>query len=240
MRQAARVLMPGLAGTDVAVLCGGLGTRLRAAVPRLPKCLAPVRGRPFLHYLIEQVWTAGCSRVVLCTGVGAAAVREFCAGQSWEGQVVFSEEDAPLGTGGALANARYHLTSDPVLVVNGDSLVPNLDFGALQRMEPEAPGLIVVVPCDGRADTGRVSLSPSGEVRGFAEKPAAGPDRWQNAGVYRLRQRWLAMLTNGASSLERDWLPRWAAEGMRAYRHPGRVMDIGTPERWMRAQEPWT
>ena len=60
---------------DAAVLCGGLGTRLRAALPDTPKALAPVGVRPFLELLVSELAAAGAQRIVLCTVVGADAIR---------------------------------------------------------------------------------------------------------------------------------------------------------------------
>ncbi len=58
------------------ILAGGLGTRLRGVVPGIPKVLAPVRGRPFLSYLLDQLQAAGVREVVLCTGHRADQVFE--------------------------------------------------------------------------------------------------------------------------------------------------------------------
>ena len=62
------------------ILAGGLGTRLRAVLPGLPKILAPVRGRPFLSYLLDQLQAAGVREVVLCTGHRADQVFDTFGG----------------------------------------------------------------------------------------------------------------------------------------------------------------
>lgn len=227
-------------GLDAAVLCGGLGTRLRAALPGVPKCLAPVAGQPFLTFVLEQL-AGGCRKIVLCIGAqtGGAAVRGFCASRAWAAEIAFSEEAEPVGTGGALALARPQLTSDPVIVVNGDSIVPGLDFaaalGAYRRSG--AAGAIVTVRRN-RQDTGAVQLAADGRVLVFAEKNAAAEAGYENAGVLVLGQALLATMKPGPSSLERDWMPGWVGRGLYGYVHPGPLYDIGTPERWAQAQGP--
>ncbi len=70
--------MPDLLDVTVAILAGGMGTRLRSAVADRPKVLALVHGRPFLSYLLDQVATAGLRDVVLCTGyLGERVEAEF-------------------------------------------------------------------------------------------------------------------------------------------------------------------
>ncbi|MGN6594086.1 MAG: sugar phosphate nucleotidyltransferase [Terriglobales bacterium] len=224
---------------DAAVLCGGLGTRLRDALPGVPKGLAPVGGRPFLELLVEELAGAGVGRIVLCTGVGADAIREHFASRRWPAEVVFSEEPQPLGTGGALALARTQLGSDLVLVCNGDSTVPGLDwaaFFAAVRASGLAGGL-VVTPADARTDAGVITLAADGRLLSFAEKPEGAAAGYHSAGIYLFSQALVNEMPAGsASSLERDWLPRWCSRGLFGYVHQGALVDIGTPERWARAQ----
>lgn len=115
-----------------AVLCGGLGTRLRSVIGEsLPKCLAPVAGRPFLLYVLDQLISHGVQKVVLCTGHGHTSFYDALGWSKVCWEVVFtyrggldihaSREREPLGTGGALKNALPLFNSDPVLVLNGDT-----------------------------------------------------------------------------------------------------------------------
>src|SRR5690242_14144702 len=89
-------------GVSAAILAGGLGTRLRSVVADRPKVLAPVGGRPFLTYLLGQLARAGVQEVVLLVGYGADQVRSTF-GADYDGlRLLYSEETAPLGTGGAV------------------------------------------------------------------------------------------------------------------------------------------
>jgi MurNAc alpha-1-phosphate uridylyltransferase len=117
----------------VAILAGGLATRLRPITETIPKALVDVAGKPFivrqLNYLREQ----GISHVVLCVGYLGDMVREVvCSGESFGLNVSYSE-DGPklLGTGGALVKA-IPLLGDVFFVLYGDSFLP-VNFSVAQK-----------------------------------------------------------------------------------------------------------
>jgi NDP-sugar pyrophosphorylase family protein len=98
-----------------------MGTRLRSVVADRPKVLAPVAGRPFLTYLLDQIATTGIRRVVLSTGYLAEQFETAIGGSYRELEVVYAQEKSPLGTGGAIKFAGGFADADQLLVVNGDS-----------------------------------------------------------------------------------------------------------------------
>src|ERR1700751_2704735 len=101
-----------------AILAGGSGTRLRPILIGRPKVLAPVSGRPFLTYLLDQLSEAGIRKAVLCTGYLAEQVKSAVGERYGDLQILYSQEDRPLGTAGALGLALPLLDSEPVLVFN--------------------------------------------------------------------------------------------------------------------------
>jgi NDP-sugar pyrophosphorylase family protein len=229
-----------LAGLDLVVLAGGLGTRLRPVVADRPKALAPVGDRPFLDLLLAWFRGQGVRSVVLALGHMAGQVearlpelRRRLPGLELRASV----EAEPLGTGGALRACLPHLSSDPVLVANGDSFV-EADLGAFLTAfaaSGAAAGLVAVEVPDA-ARFGRLELSAAGDrVLRFAEKdPAfAGPARI-NGGLYLFRRGPLEERlppAGVAASLERDVLERLAGPAGRLMAFPadGRFVDIGTP-----------
>ena len=110
-----------LAEVPVLILAGGLGTRLKSAVPDLPKVLAPVRGRPFLAYVLDRLASASLRRVVMLTGYRADEVEQTFGVHCGPLTLEYSREDAPLGTGGAVRNALERLDDRALLLLNGDS-----------------------------------------------------------------------------------------------------------------------
>src|SRR6185295_19328594 len=103
------------------VLAGGMGTRLRAVVADRPKVLAPVAGRPFLTYLLDQIVEAGIRRVVLSTGYLAEQFAPVIGERYRDLEILYAREDEPLGTGGAIRFAGELADAGQLLVMNGDS-----------------------------------------------------------------------------------------------------------------------
>ena len=119
---------------QVVILLGGQGTRLAAQFPDRPKCLVPVAGRPFLEWQLDWLKKNGITRVLLAAGYQADVLERYLAARKPDGlDIVLSREPEPLGTGGALKFVEPQLAGDPVLVLNGDSLVPNLDFSTVWK-----------------------------------------------------------------------------------------------------------
>ena len=105
---------------DTAILlAGGLGTRLSPMVPDRPKVLAPAAGRPFLDYLLTYLAAQGTQRVILSIGYLAEQIRTFASdGRQWGIEIEYSQEDEPLGTGGALRLASERLTGGAFFALN--------------------------------------------------------------------------------------------------------------------------
>ncbi len=228
------------------ILAGGFGTRLQPALQGLPKCLAPVAGKPFLSHLLERLADLGCERVVLCTGYLADQVQAAFGDRFAEMELWYSVEEGPLGTGGAVRLALPLLEGDEFLVLNGDSFCPWEALPFLGNpVEPALASLLLVEVEDVRR-FGSVSILESGKVRSFLEKGAKGGAGLINAGVYRLRREALLQIPRGENiSLETQVFPRLAQAGLLT----GQVqhlpfIDIGTPESYARAEsffspEPW-
>ena len=108
--------------TKVAILCGGLGTRLGELTRDLPKPMIGIGGRPYLERVLESFAERGLNEFVLLTGHRAEAIEEhFGDGSKFGYRIDYSRESEPLGTGGALREAR-HLLGDRFLVTFGDVL----------------------------------------------------------------------------------------------------------------------
>lgn len=221
------------------ILAGGMGQRLRAVVSDRPKVLAQVGGRPFLSYLLEHFADAGVHRAVICTGYLAEQVAEEF-GDRYKGMSLgYSQEDEPLGTGGALRLALEALPSDLVLVANGDSFCssPLGDFLAFHQQHGAA-GSILLTQVEDQSRYGSVALDEDDAIIRFLEKGGPPGPGWINAGVYLLSRELLKTLPpQGAVSLERQVFPNWIGHGLYGYRGQGRFIDIGTPQSYAAAQE---
>lgn len=222
------------------ILAGGQGTRLQS-VWNGPKVLAPVAGRPFLSYLLDQLVDASFDCAIICTG--------YCAGQiaATFGDVyrslllVYSPETEPLGTAGSIRQAAEMVASGDLLVLNGDSWCDMRlnDFQAWHHARERAGSLVLTtVPDVGRY--GGVTTDAEDVVTRFQEKGAAGPG-WINAGVYYLSRALIASIPRDVPvSLERDVFPQWIGRGLYGFCGGGKFLDIGTSESYAAAEQFFT
>ncbi len=224
---------------DALILAGGLGTRLRSVVTDRAKSVALVDGRPFLSYVLAHLAQSGhIRRVVLCVGHRAQSVRE-CIGEAVDGMAVeYSEENAPLGTGGALRNALASMhPSRPFLAMNGDTVLKlRLDTLLAFHQAQRADLTLALSYVTDAARFGTVSLDGQ-RITGFVEK--GGVRRgWINGGMYLFSPRAAAALLEMPErfSLETEFfVPAVTALRCAGYRSRAAFLDIGVPEDYHRA-----
>ena len=131
----------------VAILSGGLATRLRPITETIPKALVDIAGKPFIVRQLEHLKGQGYTRVVLCIGyLGEQIEAVVHDGSSFHMEVLYSQ-DGPrlLGTGGAILRA-LPLLGEHFFVLYGDSYLP-CDFNAVERdfYHYRKPGLMTVL-----------------------------------------------------------------------------------------------
>jgi NDP-sugar pyrophosphorylase family protein len=215
------------------VLAGGLGTRLRAVVADRPKVLALAAGRPFLNYILNLLAGQGIREVVLCVGYMAEKVKEFAGdGRPWGLHIRYSQEETPLGTGGALRKASAQMES-PFFALNGDTLfMVDLNALWLAHCSTQALATVALLPVQDGSARGCVKLDENGKITSFDEKPPAKGIALINGGVYVLESGVLNSLPTGQpASIEREIFPSLAAKGKLAgHVEPAYFVDIGTPE----------
>jgi len=229
---------PRVSQIAAAVLAGGAGIRLRSLVADRPKSLAAIGGKPFLAYLLDQLGSQGFRQVVLCTGyLGDQIQSSF--GDNYRGIALsYSREERALGTAGAIRHALPLLTSETVLVLNGDSYC-DTDFSAALHWHryKRALATLILAHVDDGSRFGAVSAAADGRIEAFREKTGAQNPSWINSGVYWLERSLLAALRpDQVLSLERDVLGSWRGAGLYGYRQSGRFLDIGIPEDFTRAE----
>lgn len=112
-----------LAELDIAILCGGKGTRMRSVLGDLPKALAPINGKPLLEHLLEYLRQFGAKRIILCVGVGATQIEEWRNRYDTSLEIIFSFSLEPKGEVEAINQAIEHLKKPCCLVLNGDTLL---------------------------------------------------------------------------------------------------------------------
>lgn len=232
----------GLESISAVILAGGLGTRLRPVVTDRPKVLARVGGRPFLAYLLDQLTAVGIGSGVLCTGYMGDQVRDIFGDAYGSLRLSYSQEPAPLGTGGALRLALPLIPSETMLVLNGDSFCET-DFKAFwtwHTTRGAAASILLTEVADTRR-YGRVLVDADGRVLKFEEKNGDSGPGWINAGLYLCARKLLEDIpTNRVVSIEREMFPSWIGRGLYGNQSAGRFIDIGIPETYANAEQFFT
>lgn len=183
---------------SVAILAGGLATRLRPITEKIPKSLVTVAGRPFLAHQLELLRSRGIQRAVLCVGhLGEMIEREFGDGSGYGVRLDYSF-DGPklLGTGGALRQALAKL-GERFFVLYGDSYLP-IDYRAVAEFFTRSGklGCMTVYRNEGRYDTSNVVFQ-NGEIAVY-DKKAKRPE--------------MQHIDYGLSLFQRDVLERYPAD----------------------------
>jgi mannose-1-phosphate guanylyltransferase len=221
------------------ILAGGEGSRLRPLTSTVPKPVVPLVDRPLIVYMLEWLRRHGVDDVVLSCGYLASGVRNVLGdGAALDLRLRYVEEPEPLGTGGAVKLAEP-LLDERFLMLNGDTLT-DLDLGAQLRRHEEARAVatLALVPVPDPSAYGLVRIAADGAVTDFLEKPS--PDqidgRLISAGIYVLERSVLSLMPpSGPCSIERDVFPRLIGHGLHGLPSDDYWLDIGTPERYLKA-----
>lgn len=226
---------------EVIILAGGQGTRLRSVVQDIPKCLAPVAGRPFLGYMLDYLSAYPVDHVVFSVGYLKEQVMSYVQAHSWPFSYDFAVEDTPLGTGGGIRLALEKCHGERVFVFNGDTFFPL----PLDAVPFAGPVTVALKPMKAFSRYGAVTVIPSGRsessvshtITAFREK-AYCEEGLINAGVYAIDRTKLHLEALPARfSFEKDVLePLAAARELQGWPVESYFIDIGIPEDYDKAQ----
>jgi D-glycero-alpha-D-manno-heptose 1-phosphate guanylyltransferase len=224
---------------EAIILAGGLGTRLRSAVPELPKCMAPVAGKPFLAYVIHYLRKQGIEKFIFALGYKNELFNDFINSALPSNDYLLSIENEPLGTGGAIKLACSKATQDTVLATNGDTFfdITLKKLAAFHHMAG-ADCTISLKRMKNFDRYGVVELNNDYSIKNFREK------QWYengliNGGVYALNTgKFLAENLPHKFSFEKDYLEKFfTSRRMFGVVQNEYFIDIGIPEDYVRAQE---
>lgn len=145
----------------VAILAGGLATRLRPLTEKIPKALVEVAGEPFLAHQLRLLAAHDIRRVVICCGYLGEMIREFAGDGGAYGIDISYSFDGPvlLGTAGALKQA-ISLLGERFFTLYGDSYLP-IDYPAIERawLDSGLPALMTVYKNHGQWDSSNVEYA---------------------------------------------------------------------------------
>jgi D-glycero-alpha-D-manno-heptose 1-phosphate guanylyltransferase len=225
-------------GSEAIILAGGLGTRLRSAVPDLPKCMAPVNDKPFLSYVINYLQTQKVERFIFSVGYMHEEITKYLALHYPRLNAEIVVEEEPLGTGGAIRLSCDKATTENVIVTNGDTLFrvdcrKLLDFHKLNDGDCTL-SLKRMIDFD---RYGVVELDKDNAVKSFREKQFY-KEGLINGGLYAINVKsFLGEDLPEKFSFEKDYLEKLFTERkMFGLVQDEYFIDIGIPDDYERAQ----
>lgn len=225
---------------EAIILAGGLGTRLRSAVPELPKPMAPINGRPFLEHQIDYWMTQGITRFILSVGYKHETIRTYFGDHFHAAEITYVIEQEPLGTGGGLLVAMQEIQgTEPFLILNGDTFV-EVNLAKLRRQHDQKQAEITLVLRQVEHNTryGSIQMAEDGRIVAFQSEPSDCCTI--NAGVYLACKSafdGLGWRVGDKASLEQDVFLAMLQAGKCFYGFvaSGAFIDIGIPEDYFRA-----
>ncbi len=225
---------------EAIILAGGMGTRLRASVPDLPKSMAPVNGRPFLEYVLDYLELYSVKKVILATG-HLHDVIELHFGKRYKYiNIAYSHETEPLGTGGAVRQAFEQIDGRHAIVMNGDTMF-RTNLGKLYDFQliHQSKLSIVVREVKDAARYGTVEFDETARITAFREKGQQTGKACINGGTYAIQKEFFYSLDLPEKfSLEKDCFEKiYTTHPIYALKCHQFFLDIGIPEDYEKAQQ---
>ncbi len=216
------------------VMVGGMGTRLRPLTENKPKPMLSVADKPCIWYLMRSLARAGIEEVILACGYKPGMMESLGDGSDLGIRIVYSYEDEPLGTAGAIKNVESRL--DEVFVAANGDVFADIDVRKEieTHFEKNATVTIAMTPVENPCEFGIARIDDDGRILEFKEKPKPEEvfSNLINAGVYIIDKTVLEKVpTNSFYDFSRDLVPVLMNEGKRIQSYPlnGMWMDVGRP-----------
>jgi glucose-1-phosphate cytidylyltransferase len=245
----------------LAILCGGLGTRLREQTEFRPKPMVDVGGRPILWHILKMYAHHGLRDFVLCLGYKGEVIKEYFLNYeamnndftmslgrrselTYHGEhneqdfhVTLAETGQNTMTGGRLKRAAKYLTDRSFLMTYGDGLA-NVNIARLLDFHSSHGKLATITTVKPVSRYGIVHLEPGGAISSFAEKPQI--DGWVNAGFCVLDRGVLDYISGDDCMLEREPFEMLAREGqLMAFQHEGFFYAMDTYRDYQHLNDLW-
>lgn len=221
---------------ETIILAGGLGTRLKSVVEDLPKCLAPVAGKPFLYYLLKNLENNNFSHVVLALGYKHKMVEQWLQSFQTDLQITPVVEPEPLGTGGAVKLALTQTSANDVFILNGDTYF-DISYTEMLAYHQNIKAETTLALTKKREFNryGTVEINRQGRIIQFNEKKFCKAGII-NGGTYIISRIALDSFPE-KFSLETDYFEKNVSQKqMAGFVADGYFIDIGIPEDYEKAQ----
>lgn len=222
---------------NVVILAGGFGTRLQSVVRDVPKPMADIAGTPFLELLLRELSFLDPERFVLCVSYKKDIIKDYFKDSFLGIPVVYSEENEPLGTGGAIKQAFDLFNLNDALVLNGDSYI-QANYARFLEQNKNEKLAVMLKHVDDANRYGRVEIE-NNRIVDFKEKNTTiSQPGLINAGIYKVTKDLFTRSLPNKFSFEQDILepmiPQLKPRFMLADDY---FIDIGIPTSYAQAQK---
>jgi D-glycero-alpha-D-manno-heptose 1-phosphate guanylyltransferase len=226
--------------SEAIILAGGSGTRLKEVIADIPKSMAPINGRPFLEYQLDLLDRWGITKVILSVGYQKEIIKQHFGSKYREVELVYAEEEEPLGTGGAILNSLQYVKGYSVFILNGDTYFDvNMhrldDFRRIKECDLCLAMRFEIEP----SRFGLLEFDNNNRITRFYEKSEGPEEGYINGGCYVIRKDYLLRFGLPEKfSFEKDFLQKYYQTeefyGMRCFSY---FRDIGIPEDYQKAND---
>ena len=227
---------------EAIILAGGLGTRLRSVVSDVPKPMAPVNDKPFLHYIVKNLKLQGVEKIILSVGYMSDSITSYF-GDSYIGlEIEYAIEKELLGTGGGILNASALINADKFLVLNGDTYF-NINIVDMYHCHDKMKADITIAVANASESRryGTIQIDEKNKIVSFQEKSNIAGTNVVSGGVYIFNKSITEEMQKEVSypiSIETDIFQNYVSKtNMYAFESSREFLDIGKPEDYMRASK---
>lgn len=217
------------------ILAGGFGTRLKSVINDLPKPMAMINSKPFLHYVFLYLTQQQISKAILSVGYKSQIIEAYFGDKYLDVEIIYSREEEPLGTGGGIKKA-FQLINDFAYVLNGDTFF-DIDLQSIEKVHSKTSADIsLALKLMKNFDRyGTVQMKDERIVKFEEKKPV--DEGLINGGVYFFHKKMLDGIEVEKFSFEKDVLEKYVNENCITGKiFDNYFIDIGIPEDYAKAQ----
>ena len=221
---------------EAIVLAGGFGTRLSTVVSDVPKPMAPINGRPFLEYLLDDLNEKGISRVLLAVGYKKGIIKNHFKEKYKNIDIIYSDEDIPLGTGGAIKKALTLTKDEDIFIINGDTFF-DIDLKEMYQFHKKnSSKLTLAIKEMEKFDRYGSLILEGNKIIKFEEKKYIDKG-YMNSGIYLIDKNLLIQEKKESFSFEKEILENENFQIEKyGYKSEGYFIDIGIPKDYYKFQ----
>jgi D-glycero-alpha-D-manno-heptose 1-phosphate guanylyltransferase len=223
---------------EAIILAGGKGTRLHGIVDDIPKPMAPVNGKPFLEYLLSNLYDHGIRHFILSVGFLHESIIEYFGDTFNDADISYVIENEALGTGGAIKFAAQSAKNDKFWIFNGDTYT-DIELGEFYNKNKHLQFSIGLINMK-NFDRFGVVVTDDKYVTGFSEKKYTETG-YINAGIYLMSRSFFENYFPATKvfSFEKKVLEKKIGN-IGYYKSDAQFIDIGVPEDYFRVQKLFT